>query len=67
MLPTIGTWMFYRGDGTAKEDNLACLTLSAHAIKVVPISQFIELRHEKDEVFATVTWPSTVKVRKVGA
>lgn len=65
MMPNVETWMFYRGDGKKVEDELACVTVSAHHVKVVPISQYIELRDKDGNNFATVTWPSTVKVRKV--
>lgn len=67
MWPFVETWMFYRGDGKKEEDLLGALTLSAEKIQVVPISQYIDLRNQKGETFATVTWPSTVKIRKVGA
>jgi len=66
MMPTSETWIFYRGTLGKDEQELAIMTLTAHAIKAPPISQYIELRNDKGEVFATVTFPSTVKVRKVG-
>lgn len=65
MMPNVETWMFYRGDGKKVEDELACVTVSAHHVKVVPISQYIELRDKNGVNFATITWPSTVKARKV--
>lgn len=66
MLPNVETWMFYRGEGKKVEDDLAAVTVSGHHIKVVPISQYIELRDKNGVHFATITWPSTVKIRKVG-
>lgn len=66
MLPNVETWMFYRGEKETAETQLAAVTVSAHRIKVVPISQYIELRDKNGVNFLTLTWPSDVKVRKVG-
>lgn len=74
MLPNVETWMFYRGDGKKVEDELACVTVSAHHVKVVPIISVsrlirdcIELRDKNGVNFATITWPSTIKARKVAS
>lgn len=66
-MPKSETWMFYRGNGKKDEDNLAAICITAEKIKAVPLSQFIDLRDAKDETFATITFPSTVKIRRVGA
>lgn len=62
----VGTWMLSREDAEGKEHELAAVHLSAAGIKVVPISQYLELRDKDGAVFATLTWPSTTKIRKVG-
>lgn len=54
----------FRRDGEKSED----LTVSvdgAH-VKVVPISQYIDLRDASGELIATITWPSTTRVKKPG-
>lgn len=66
MLPKVETWMFYRGDGKKAEDDIAAISVSARDLKAVPVSQYIELRDKDDNNVVTITWPSTVKVRKVG-
>lgn len=66
MMPKVETWIFYRGDVKTLTQELAAVTVTAHHVKVVPISQYIELRDKDGVNFATITWPSTVKVRKSG-
>lgn len=61
----VGTWMFYRGKDPNEGQELAAVTISATEIKVVPVSQYIELRDRDGNVFATLTWPSTTNIHKV--
>lgn len=61
----VGTWMFYRGKSPSEGQELAAVTISANMIKVVPVSQYIELRDRDGNVFATITWPSTTNIEKV--
>lgn len=62
----IGSWMLYRGDEKDETGALATVSISAKDIKVVPVSQYIELRDKDGVCFATITWPSTTKIRKIG-
>lgn len=62
----VGTWMFYRGKESNEATELAAVHISSSNIKVVPVSQYIELRDRDGVVFATITWPSTTNIRKVG-
>lgn len=61
------SYLFYRVLEDKKEQELAVVTLTAAKVKAVIPSQFIDFRTDAGETFATVTFPSWVKVRKIGA
>ena len=65
-MPESHTFMLYKGDGKKDEDNLAVVTVTTESIRLVALSQFMDLRHDKDVTFATLTWPSSVRIREVG-
>jgi len=60
------TFMLYKGDGSAEEDQLGVVTVTANKLKLGIVSQFMDLRDGKDKCFGTLTWPSWVRIREVG-
>lgn len=66
MKPQTVTYQFYRVLEDKSEQELAILTMTAPSVKVVIVSQYIDLRTPDGETFSTVTFPSWVRVRKIG-
>lgn len=57
---------FIREREDKSNETLAVVTINAPKVKAVETSQYIDLRDEKGETFATITFPSWVKVSKIG-
>lgn len=57
---------FYKVLEDKTEQRVAVITLNAAEVKPVLVSQYIDLRQPGGETFATLTFPSWVKVRKLG-
>lgn len=60
------SFLFYRVLQDKSEQELAVVTVTAAKAKAGIVSQFIDFRTDAGETFATLTFPSWVKVRKVG-
>lgn len=58
-------YIFYREFEDKTEQELGVFTVTAAKVKAVFVSQFIDLRDAKGDTFATITFPSWVKVRKM--
>lgn len=61
--PQSKTLIFYRGNPDDEASQLGVATMTAH--KVVLVSQYADLRDEKGELVATITWTGDVKVREI--
>ena len=61
--PQTKTFVFYVGDPDDEAGQRAVATLTAS--RIVSVSQYADLRDEKDELVATITWTGNVKIREL--
>ena len=61
--PESKTLIFYKDAPNDEQVELGVITLNG--VKLVKCSQYIDVRDDKDQLVATLTWKSTVKVREV--